>query len=154
MDNIAHSDASKSGNVSPTTSSQAVSQRKTILICDDLKDIVQVCALSLRSKFGLLSAESGKECISVYSKAVRDRRQIDVVLLDYRLGDMTGEDVARKIKEIRATKIVLMTAFELDSETISRLKEGGFIVADIKKPFSLRELHKIIDFAISKDLES
>jgi len=139
---------SESANIQPGKGSSTL---QTILICDDLRDIVRVCSVFLRSKYNLLTAESGEECLSVYSREVNEGRKIDLILMDYRLGDMKGGDVARKIKNIQPTRVILMTAFELDPSTISSLREDKFIVSHIKKPFSLKELDRTIDSVITRN---
>ena len=38
-------------------------QKKTVVICDDEQDLLQVFELALESKFNVILASSGKECI-------------------------------------------------------------------------------------------
>ena len=53
---------------------------------------------ALNSRFNVLTASSGEECLKAYSKAVESKSKIDVVVLDYRLGDMLGDEVAQRLK--------------------------------------------------------
>ncbi|HZW56929.1 MAG TPA: hypothetical protein VFF30_11630 [Nitrososphaerales archaeon] len=71
-----------------------------------------------------------------------------MVLLDFRLGDMTGDLVARKIREMKPmglkTKFVLIAAFEFDEGVVSKLKEAMAIEGKLDKPFGLLDLEKTI----------
>jgi hypothetical protein len=61
--------------------------------------------------------------------------------------------VARIIREITplgpVTKVVLITAFELDEGEVSKMKEERLIDVMLKKPFSLSDLQKTISETVS-----
>ena len=128
----------------------ASGDRKTILICDDQKDVVNACYISLRNKYFVLKAWSGRECISIYSSYASRGAKIDLVLLDYKLGDMTGEDVAREIARIALTNIILITAYDLEDSMIQSLLRKNLISAQLKKPFSLEELQAKVSLVLSQ----
>ena len=48
--------------------------------------------------------------------------------MDYKLGDMSGDDVARRIKQVNGIKIILISAYELDEQMTEKLKQDEFIV--------------------------
>jgi DNA-binding NtrC family response regulator len=41
---------------------EAPSMKKTVMICDDDNDLLQLYKLALNSKYEILTASSGKEC--------------------------------------------------------------------------------------------
>src|SRR5207245_11548942 len=97
---------------------------RTVAICDNNEDIVYVMVAALKGKYNVLTAKSGRDCVSLFDEEARKANRIDVLFLDYRLKDMNGDQVARKIKERDRqprTKVVLTTAFELDRLTVSKL---------------------------------
>jgi DNA-binding response OmpR family regulator len=97
-----------------------------------------------------LTADSGKCCIEKYfeEKKVKGKK-IDILLLDYRLGDMYGDTVAKKVKELNDVKIIMVSAYELDQEIVEGLKHSGSIVDIIKKPVSVKSLmEKIKSFSL------
>ena len=58
--------------------------------------------------------------------------KIQLILLDYKLGDMFGDSIARKIKNYNGTKIILISAYDLDSELIRELEENRYLAEYIK----------------------
>ena len=120
--------------------SKAVNKRQTVLICDDEADILTVFTEVLESEFVVLTADSGEECIRKVNEQKRKGNRIDIVLLDYKLGDMLGDEVATKLRALVNSKIVLITAYELEDKTIEQMKKSGLIVDRIKKPISISEL--------------
>ena len=65
-------------------------------------------------------------------------------MLDHRLGDMLGDQVECKIKEMDDTKMILITAYEIDDTVLVDLRERECIIAEMKKPVSLPDLEKKI----------
>ena len=120
---------------------------KTVAICDDNEDIVYVMVAFLKGKYNVLTAKSGEDCVSLFDEEGRKGNMIDVLFLDYRLKDMSGDQVARRIKERNRhlrTKVVLTTAFELDKLTISKLFAEKLIDSELRKPFNLADFDKKI----------
>jgi response regulator RpfG family c-di-GMP phosphodiesterase len=114
------------------------------MICEDKEDILDLYSSFLQRKFNVITALSGEACLSVYREE-RDRgRKVDILLLDYRLGDMLGDQVACKIKEMDDTKTILITAYEIDDTVLVDLRERECIIAEMKKPVSLPDLEKKI----------
>jgi len=114
--------------------------RKTVMICDDERDILLMFELELQSKYNVLTADSGKECIQKFIHEKQEGKKIDLILLDYKLGDMLGDDVARKIKQLNGVKIILITAYDLDEQSVEDLKLNGYIVDVVRKPVDLEWL--------------
>ena len=113
------------------------------MICDDQQDILRTIPLYFRKEYEFLTAKSGKECLSIYFAELDKNRRIDLIMLDYKLGDMSAEEVATKIKEHNwRTKILLITAYELDDDRVSKLVQSKLVDFELKKPFALEELKK------------
>jgi DNA-binding response OmpR family regulator len=128
--------AATSTPLTEKTSSPAI----TVIVCDDEKDIVNILARALRPKFDVITTSSGNECIEKCKEisAANSGSKRLLLLLDYRLGDMTGNEVACRVSEIsNQMKILLMTAYELDVSVIDALKTQGYIAGLIHKPFRL-----------------
>ena len=62
-------------------------QKKTVVICDDEQDLLQVFQLALESEYNVILASSGKECIDRFLEEKNRGNKVHLILLDYRLGD-------------------------------------------------------------------
>lgn len=116
--------------------------RRTVLICDDEQDVLATYQRALSKSYNVITALTGQECLAKYSEQIRKGNKIDVALLDFRVGDMTGDKIAYKIKKINGsgTKVILITAYELDAGLLAKLKEGKCIASHIRKPVSPKVL--------------
>src|SRR5919109_2936803 len=128
------------GNENEKIIPETETSRKTVMVCDDEKDILLMFELELESKYNVLAVDSGKECIQKFIHEKQEGKKIDLILLDYKLGDMPGDDVARKIKQLNGVKIILITAYDLDEETVQDLKLNRYIVDVVRKPVDLEWL--------------
>jgi response regulator RpfG family c-di-GMP phosphodiesterase len=124
-------------------------QKKTVMICDDEDDLLSVYSNYLKRKFNIVTASSGDACITLYKEETAKGRKIDVLLLDYRLGDMLGDKVACQIRDLDGTKTLLISAYEIDERTLKVLIDKRCIASRLKKPVSLALLTEKIDELIS-----
>jgi DNA-binding response OmpR family regulator len=120
--------------------------RRSILVCDDESDLLLMFQIHLESQYNVLTVVSGKECIDKINEFKKKNEKIDLVLLDYKLGDISGENVARKIREIEKNiKILMITAFELEDHVVENMIKNRYINDIINKPIQLEELSKKIE---------
>ena len=89
--------------------------------------------------------DSGKECIYKCIEELYWGNKIHLILLDYKLDGMMGDSVARKIKEYVETKIILISAYNIDDELVKELENGGYISKYILKPIETDRLTNLID---------
>ena len=123
--------------------------QKTILVCDDETDLLLMFRIYLESQYKVITVDSGESCIETILDHKNKNEEIDLLLLDYKLGDISGDIVARKVKEIDDIKILLITAFELDNQIVSELKQEGLIKDVVKKPVQLEQLSQKIKETIA-----
>jgi DNA-binding response OmpR family regulator len=62
------------------------------------------------------------------------------MLLHYRLGDSLGDDIACKIRDLDGTKIIMISAYDLEREKVDALKTCDCIIDMMVKPVSLKAL--------------
>jgi CheY-like chemotaxis protein len=118
------------------------------MVCDDDQELLRLFQLALEPIYDVLPVSSGNECLDKYKEEKNKGNRIDVVLLDYRLGDMTGADVACKIRDLGGTNTILLSAYELEADVISQLRTRNCIVDMVSKPISVNLLKKMVDAAI------
>ncbi len=123
-----------------------VPEKKTVMICDDEQDLL---LLALGSKYNVIQVGSGEDCIVKYLEEKNLGNKVHLILLDYRLGDMLGDSVARTIKQYNGTKIILISAYDLDIALVKELEENKCIVKYIKKPIQLPDLIELVANMIS-----
>jgi DNA-binding response OmpR family regulator len=122
--------------------------KRTVLICDDEADLLAMYAAALKKRYNVLTASSGKACIEKYTEHTLRGKKIDVVLLDYRLGDSLGDDIACRIRDLEGTKTILISAYDLEREKVDELKVSNCIVDVIIKPVSLKALIEKVQHAL------
>lgn len=94
--------------------SDAAAEKKTVKICDDERDLLQLFGQALKSKYNVILVNSGEEGIDRFIEEKNRGNKVHLLLLDYRLGDMFGDSVARTIKQYNGTRIILISAYDLD----------------------------------------
>ena len=124
-------------------------KKKTIMICDDDRDALSSFELVLESKYNIISVSSGGDCIIKYKEEKNRGNDIHLILLDYRLGDMFGDSVAHTLKQYNGTKIILISAFELDRTLLKELEDGDYIAKFVEKPIHTNRLVDLVSETIS-----
>ena len=107
---------------------------QTVLVVEDERKIRDLVRSYLeREGIEVVSTSSGAEAIA-FAQRVRP----DLVVLDLRLPDVPGEEVARELRRVSQVPILMLTAKSGEEDRIRGLELG----ADdyVTKPFSPREL--------------
>ena len=122
--------------------------KKTVLICDDEPDVRLLFGDLFRSKYNVILAGSGEECIEKYIEETSRGNRISLIILDYKLGGMWGDAVAHKIKEYTGTKIILNSAYNIDDVVVKELEDGNYISKYVRKPVTNDFLIDLVTEAI------
>jgi len=119
-------------------------KKKIMMICDDESDMRLLYGLVFGSRYDVIMVNSGEECIERYVEETKRGNKISLILLDYKLGGMLGDSVARKIKECNETKIILNSAYDVDAVLIKELENSNYISKYIQKPFDTDRLTDLV----------
>jgi len=115
-----------------------------ILIVDDDTAILECYVESLSDTYRVVTAQTGRSAV----ERVKLRSDIDLVVIDYQLTDMSGIDVMKEIKDVEPSILVLIVTGYGDEEVAVEAFRGG--ARDyLKKPFSMSELSTKIDFYLA-----
>ena len=115
----------------------------SILILDDELDIINPIKHSLE-KIGLHVYAFTDPLLALEHFRINCKDYI-LVLSDIRMPGMNGFEFVRKVREISpAVKVLLMSAFEINSTELSIGLGGAKIEGFIQKPISLRELNIVV----------
>jgi CheY-like chemotaxis protein len=114
---------------------------ETILIVDDDGNVIDTVRDLLKALgYSVLTASSGDEALSTYR---RQKGRIDLVLLDFMMPGMNGDEAFRQLKSIDPrVRVILMSGNNVE-EDLRELLSLGFD-AILKKPFKVYELTKVL----------
>jgi len=107
-------------------------KNKKILVVDDEQKIVRVLEAYLQKEnFEVLKAYSGKDALSLFY-----HNQVDLIILDLMLPDVSGEQVCKEIRKTSRVPIIMLTAKTTEEDLLKGLDLGSDDY--IFKPFSPR----------------
>ena len=118
---------------------EIIKGKESILLVDDEQMILDI-ARQMLQKLGyqVTLASSGMQAVTIYKKM---RDQIDMVILDMIMPDLSGGETYDRIKAINSgAKVLLSSGYSMDGEATEILKRGcnGFI----QKPFNMKNLSR------------
>lgn len=117
-----------------------VEEKNFILLVDDEEVIRQVGKRMLqKGGFEVLSAGNGEEAIQIFEEY---QHEIKLVLLDLILPNMSGRDIARKLREIDPTVVIVFTSGYGPQDRPDLIRSGEEFF--IQKPFQTEVLLKTL----------
>ena len=115
-----------------------------ILVVDDelsMRELLEV--LLAKEGYKATCVKNGRDAISMIKKTV-----FDLLLCDIRLGDITGIDVLKALREQNQDTVVIMiSAYASTEAAVEAMNEGAYDF--VPKPFNNEELKKTIKNALS-----
>jgi CheY-like chemotaxis protein len=116
-----------------------------ILLADDEEIMRVVAAKMLRSlHYDVLTADDGAEAVRVYQER---HAEIDLVILDMIMPEMSGRDAFERIRAIEpACKVIISSGFSR-SDDLDTMKASG-LAGFIRKPFRISELSRVVSKAL------
>ena len=114
---------------------------ETVLLVDDENDMVAVGRRILENLgYTVLTASNGQEAVARYREA---HNRVDLVLLDYMMPELDGEDAYLEMKRIDPDLKALVASGYQDDAKIQRILQSG---ADgfVHKPFRAAELSRLL----------
>jgi response regulator RpfG family c-di-GMP phosphodiesterase len=121
-----------------------ISESCSILLIDDNFDIVRLIERALKEHGFKVSAFTNP------ARALEDfkvnYKTCSLILSDTIMPGMNGYEFVKKAKQIdNQTKIILMSAFEINDEEFHNMLSDIKIDAFLQKPFSMAKLNDVID---------
>jgi len=116
--------------------------RKSVMAREDMNALVvedeKLLNWSLASSLSKWGFEVRPVFTGVDALAQIEKSGFDVVLLDYRLPDMDGLEIAKLIRQRQPGAVIfLLTAFQLNELSV----DAGLIDSYFNKPLDLQQLH-------------
>jgi two-component system response regulator AtoC len=108
--------------------------KKNILIIDDEVNICSSLTYVLEDNFNIFSNTNPFKALELLSK-----EDINLILLDLRIGKTNGIDILKKIKaENEQAIVIMMTAYGTIESTVEAMRNGAFTY--LTKPLNIEEL--------------
>jgi DNA-binding NtrC family response regulator len=111
-----------------------------VLLVDDNRLVRSSLAMMLEDiGYGVIEAETAEEALAVLAKTAR----IDAALVDVRLPDMDGVELAGKLRELRPDlRLVMVSGQPVGPGALARIP--GPAVGMLLKPFDAMQLEELL----------
>lgn len=128
-------------------------QMRLLIVDDNEKNCKLLTAMV--GKFGQCDAvQSGAQAVSAFTRSWEEWKPIDLILLDYLMPEMDGQQVIREIRAIEDKKkiskehrvnIVMVTAVAEKTKVIDCLRDGcdDFVVKPIDSGILFQKIAKL-----------
>lgn len=121
--------------------------KQRILIVEDDAEIIKVHRELLSDRFTVIVKQTGMKAINY----LKEYPELDLVLLDIKLPDISGIEVLKEIKKtVPCVPTIIITAFGSENVAVKAFRCGARDY--IKKPFSHVELLRRINFCLSLNI--
>ncbi len=111
-----------------------------ILVVDDEPNLTEILEIAFREDgMDVLTSGSGREALGLLRT-----EEIDVVISDIRMPDLSGVELLREAKQIAPdTVFIMITAFASTETAIEALQHGAYDY--VTKPFKMDDLRAIVE---------
>ncbi len=119
---------------------------RRILIMDDDQMILDTVA-DLLSFLGynVITAHDGQEALNLYSEALKQGKNVDLVIMDLTIpGGMGGKETIKKLMELDPSARAIVSSGYSNDPIMAAFRDYGFMGV-VAKPFKIEELSQIID---------
>lgn len=120
---------------------------RTVLIVDD-EEIIRKTLIAMLDKLGMkaIAYSNGRDALKLYKESWKE---IDLVILDMIMPEMSGKEVFEKLKTINSdVKAILCSGYSLEEEARAMFECG--VRCFIQKPFQLAGLAEAVGKALSE----
>ncbi len=117
---------------------------KHILLADDQQEVRDTIKLLLRlDQHTIVEAANGREALGLYT-----REPYDLVITDYAMPEMRGDELAATIKELDPSQPILMLTGSAEFLTQGVMRVDALLM----KPFALEDLREAITRLCSRKM--
>ncbi len=115
-----------------------------VLIVDDMEPVRETLQAILEFLgFEAVCAESGKEAIEKFKKAINEGKPFSLVVLDLLLPEMSGIEILQELKKINPEFKAIISSGYSDDPAVLNYEKYGFSEV-LNKPYTLDELKEML----------
>ena len=120
------------------------------MVVDDEKDILRLIESYLDKR--RIQHVGFSDPLDALTHFQQNSTKYDVVLSDIRMPHMSGLELAEHITALNPkVKILMMSAFVIDSNQMRRLQADQKVVEFVAKPFTFGKLGEVLDRHLGRD---
>jgi two-component system, NtrC family, response regulator AtoC len=120
-------------------------EKKTIFIVDDDVSVLKLLSICFAGmNFEVTQTQSGEKAFTILSEQV-----FDIVITDLLLGNVSGLDILKKVKETApGTEVLVITGHSSIDSAVQAMKQGAYEY--ITKPIDIDELSVVVQKACER----
>jgi DNA-binding NtrC family response regulator len=127
----------------PDMTSSNRSSSISILVMDDEYDIVKLIQKSLQTH--PFKVRTFTDHSAALEHFISHSKDYDIIISDIRMPGMNGYEFVRKAKERNPkVKVVLMSAFEIETKEFHNVLPDIKVDAFLQKPFQIQQLNDLV----------
>jgi two-component system sensor histidine kinase/response regulator len=128
---------------------------EAIIVCvDDQRMVIRSLKRELRSALGNMyiieTAESGKETLDLFTKLLADQYEIPVIIADYIMPGMKGDELLRRIHAIAPKTLKILLTGQANMEAVINAVNYANLYRYIAKPWETTDLILTVKEAIRR----
>lgn len=132
--------------------------KKPVIICiDDEATVLESIKVELKKALGdvcvIETAEGGQEAIELFQELLLEETEVALVLSDYIMPDIKGDEVLKRIHEMSPNTLTVMLTGQADLEAISKAIKNAKLYRYIAKPWQPEDLKLTVIEAIHSYLQ-
>lgn len=113
--------------------------KRTLLVVDDERPILDSLASLFRRSFEVVTAQSGQAGLELLRS-----RPVHIILSDQRMPDMTGDEFLSQARELAPDSVRILFTGYADIEAVTRAVNRGKIYGYIAKPWQAPDLETLV----------
>ena len=126
--------------------------KPTIICVDDEKIVLISLKSELKEAFGndyfIETAEGGEDALEIVEELIADRCDIPVVIADYIMPDIKGDELLKRIHEKLPETLKIMLTGQADSEAVGNAVNYARLYRYIAKPWERKDLALTVTEAV------
>ena len=132
--------------------------RKPVIICiDDEPTVIDSLKIELRRAVGddciIETAEGGKDALELVEELLKDGLEVAVVLSDYIMPDIKGDEVLTHIHNMSPNTLTIMLTGQADIEAVGQAIQNARLYRYMAKPWQPEDLKLTIIEAVHSYLQ-